>query len=222
MLAGDPAFDDGVRLYRALEYEQAIFRFQEVAVRPGLPGDDKAEAFTWLGLAYAGTGDLEAARRMFMDALRADPATKLPAEVSPRVVSLFEEVKGAIKAEATATRPPPDGEPDKLPPDGGGAPPSPREGKARDLLIPLATTGAGVVLLIGGGALAAAAADHWKTASNPDPDAFQDDVKAALDAMNIEVAAAAFVLPVGAFLAGLGAFLLMSDAPAAPATEGAE
>lgn len=88
-LEGDEGFEDGVRLYKGLEYEQAIFRFEEVAVRPGLTPSDKATALVWLALCYAGTGDFEAARRDLGDALRTDASVQLPVNTSPRVVSLF-------------------------------------------------------------------------------------------------------------------------------------
>lgn len=203
-LAGDPAFEEGIRLYRSLEYEQAIFRFQEVAVRADLPADDKAAALIWLGLSYAGTGDLESARRMFGDALRADRATSLPPDVSPRVVAVFDEVKASLPGQLDGPAPPP--------------PPPPAGGTERDLAVPLAATGIGVAALVGGGALAVAAAGAWSAAN--DKNAFQDEVKASLDAMNLEVAGAAILLPTGAVLAGLGAVLLMGNGEPTDATAG--
>ena len=35
-LSADPAFTEGCALYDQLEYEQAVFRFQEVALRQDL------------------------------------------------------------------------------------------------------------------------------------------------------------------------------------------
>src|SRR5207248_1354167 len=101
---GDPAFEEGQRLYKALEYEQAIFRFEEVAVRPSIEPADKAQALMWLGLSYAGTGDLESAKRDFRQALVVDDALALPPTISPRIATIFEDLRTDVRKEKAAAQ----------------------------------------------------------------------------------------------------------------------
>ncbi len=223
-LAGDASFDEGTRLYRSLEYEQAIFRFEEVAVRSTLAAPDKATALLWLGLSYAGTGDLDAARRNFADALRADRAVVLPSNVSPRIVELFTQEKNKLAADTGQTNTPPTGTPPTgTPPTGTpptGTPPTgtlptgtPAEIGASSGagLNPVFVGGIGAVAaglgtLIVGSVFTGLAINDYAIAS--DPQSFQTDAKAAADALNIELVVASVTVPVGLVLVGVGATLV--------------
>lgn len=188
-LAGDEAFDQGVQLYKGLEYEQAAARFAEVASRPDLAAPEKAEALAWLGLCLAGTSDLDAARRTLKNAVLTDPAVRLPTAtaISPRIQKLFDEVL----AEAKAAPPPPP--PPRPPPDA----PLP--------LLPTALVAGGVVAAAVGVVLALLAVGHLQQAN--DPEAFQDDAKAAIDAANVEGVSATVLLAGGAAVAAAGIVL---------------
>jgi tetratricopeptide (TPR) repeat protein len=209
-LAEDPSFLEGQRLYRAFEYEQAIFRFQEIAVRPQVASDDRAEALVWLGLSYAGTGDLEAARRNFKDALTLHPSAGLPANASPRVKELFDEARASL-APANPSEPKRDPVPSSTPPQGPPTPEQPTAEAPHDaspMLVPGAVlAGVGAVALAGGVVLALLASSSYAEAT--DPSAFQDDAQAALDRTNTEVIAAGVMLPVGALLAGSGVAMIV-------------
>lgn len=213
-LAGDPAFDEGVRLYKSFEYEQAIFRFEELALRPALSTSDKAEAFLWLGLSYAGTGDFDAARRALTDAVHADPGLALPPNTSPRVVTLWNEVKTAAATKTTnpttnptnpTTTEPTTTEPTTTDPTTAGPP-----------VGAIALTAGGLLALGVGTAFAAFALGDYGEATAPG--AFQDEAAAARDAMSLELIGAGLLVPVGVALVGVGGFLLVNDDEAAAAT----
>ena len=195
-LAGDEAFDQGVVLYKQLEYEQASARFAEISARPALAAPDKAEALVWLGLCLAGTGDIDAARRTLKGAVLTDANVRLPTAtaISPRMQELFD----AVLAEAEAA-PPPTPPPPPPPP-----PPAP-QAHAPLPLLPAGLVVGGVVVSAGGVVLAVLAAGNLQLAE--DPDAFQLDAKAALDAANGEGVAAGVLLVGGAALLGAGIVL---------------
>lgn len=211
-LAGDPAFDEGVRLYKSFEYEQAIFRFEELALRPALSTSDKAEAFLWLGLSYAGTGDFDAARRALTDAVHADPGLALPPNTSPRVVTLWNEVKTAAATKTNPTTKNPTNPTNPTEP----TTTEPTDPTTAGPPVGAVALSAGGLLALGvGTAFAAFAWGDYREATAPG--AFQDEAAASRDAMNLEALGAAVLLPVGAALVGVGGFLLISDDEAAPA-----
>ncbi|MCC7109101.1 MAG: hypothetical protein IT382_07430 [Deltaproteobacteria bacterium] len=195
-LAGDAAFDEGVQLYKSLEYEAALARFAELSARPELAAPDKAEALVWLGLCLAGTGDLDAAKRTFKAALSADANAALPTTtaVSPRVQAHFAEAA----AEARSLVPPP-------PP----PPPPPVEGAAPLPLLPGGLLALGVVAAGGGAVLAGLAVDSLQQAENPD--AFQDEAKAALDAANAQGVSAGILIAAGVAMAATGVALFFVE-----------
>ncbi len=196
-LAGDPAFDEAMKLYKALEYEEAIPKLASITNRPGLPPSDKAIALMWLGLSHAGAGDMDNARTALAAALEADATLALPERVSPRISAMFDQLKADAAAKAAK---PPDQPP---PPDD---PPPPEKPLSMTLVGGGVAAGVGVLAIIGGGVLAALAAGELETAN--DRNQFQGDAKAALDTANAEVAGASVLLPLGAGLAAAGGVLI--------------
>lgn len=196
-LAGDPAFDEAMKLYKALEYEEAIPKLATITNRPGLPPSDKAIALMWLGLSHAGAGDMDNARTALAAALESDANLSLPEKVSPRISAMFDQLKA--DAAAKAAKPPPD----EPPP---GDPPPPEKPLSMTLVGGGVAAGVGVFALIGGSVLALLAAGELETAN--DRNQFQSDAKAALDTANAEVAGAAVLLPLGAGLAAAGGVLI--------------
>jgi len=199
-LDGDAAFAAGRASYDQLEYEQAVFRFQEVAIRSDLSDEDKATAFVWLGVSYGSVGDAMAARRAFSDALRANPAQTLPVEVSPKIEQLFAEAKAALPATSTTAT-------STTSSVGTGAPSA---GPA-DNTMAIAAASTGAVLVVAGLGLSAICAATFAQAS--DPDAFQADAKASLDAANLELVAASVAIPLGLALGGVAGFLFTQPGP---------
>ena len=196
-LAGDEAFDQGVLLYKGLEYEQAAARFAEISSRPTLPPAARAEALVWLGLCLAGTGDVDAARRTFTNAVLTDHAVQLPTTtaLSPRVQTLFDEVAAEHRGDAPPPPPPP-------PP-----PPIDPTPAASFPVLPTVLVASGGVVAGVGTVLALLGVGHLQQAE--DPDAFQSDSKAALDAANVEGTSAAVLLTLGAGLVGVGVALFV-------------
>lgn len=205
-LAGDPAFEEAMKLYKALEYEEAIPKLAELTNRPGLPANDKATALMWLGLSHAGAGDMDNARGALAAALEADAGIALPEKVSPRISEMFEQLKADAAAKAKAKDPPPNGngngDPPTDPPPGAGA----GEPLSATLIGGGVAAGVGVLALVGGTVLAVLAAGSLEIAN--DRNQFQDDAKAALDTANAEVAGASVLLPLGAALAAAGGVLI--------------
>ncbi len=192
-LADDAAFVEGCRLYEASEYEQATFRFQEAALVVDRASSERAQVFMWLGLAYAGFGDAESARRSFRDAMRIDDAVAVPIEISPKVeaevAAVREEVRAAKAAEAKRVeeKPPPP----PVAPAGGGS-----------WVLPVVGI-AGAACVVGGVVSAGLAASSHARAN--DLETFQDEVPDAIAARDAQVAVA-----VG--LAGMGVVLLGGSA----------
>ena len=197
-LAGDPAFEEAMKLYKALEYEEAIPKLATITNRPGLPANDKATALMWLGLSHAGAGDMDNARVALAAALESDANIALPEKVSPRITAMFEQLKA--DAAARVKKPPADDPPP--PPDE----PTPAKPLSMTLVGGGVAAGVGVLAIVGGSVLALLAAGELETAN--DREQFQSDAKAALDTANGEVAGAAVLLPLGAALAAAGGVLI--------------
>jgi tetratricopeptide (TPR) repeat protein len=187
-LAEDPAFAEGRALYDQLEYEQAVFRFQEVALRPELAPEDQATALTWLGLSFAGTGNMDAARRAFVDAASLKPELTLPVEVAPALQQLFDDAHQEALRRRAEARPSPT--PNPVPPPGAVA----------DEAVPV----------VGGAGLAGLSFATWEGAK--DKQLFQADAKAQLDAANLELGAAWVLMPVGAAVAATATWFLLDGA----------
>ena len=198
----DPTFEEGVRLYQASSYEQAIFRFEEIAVRPGLAPSDKATTLLWLGLSYAGTGDLDAAKRSFRFALTADVTAALPTETSPVIVEMIEEIRKELTPPVAAVEPvaPAESTPSETQPQT----PSPSFSPA--VIGGGIGAGLGALAIISGGVLALIAADQLAQAS--DPDAFQDDAITARDNAGATATAALVLIPLGAVVGVTGVALV--------------
>jgi tetratricopeptide (TPR) repeat protein len=196
-LDGDAAFAEGLRLYDELEYEQAAFRFQEVALRNPAPGPDRARVFVYLGLSFAGAGDLDAAKRAFVDAARADRTVALPVEVSPSLQQLFDEAKASAPEEPAPLEPAP------APQAGSGGGPMP-------ILAIVGAVGGGVLVIAGAGLAVLCGVSYNEALTAKERDATQLEAKGALDRANLSLAGAGVLIPVGLALAGVSAFLLVT------------
>jgi hypothetical protein len=214
-LAGDPAYDEGIKLYKSTEYEKAILRLEEVAVRPDLAAADKSDVLMWLGLSYAGTGDLEQAKKELRAALVADDDLTLPPNTSPRVVSLFEELRTSVKAEKAEAAAAAAAEAKRRADEEARAhandpPPSPPPEDHTGMLIAGgATAGVGALALVGAGVLGVVAMTSLSEAQSKS--GFQDDDKRALDTANGTATGALILVPVGVVLAGAGVTLMLLE-----------
>ncbi len=203
-LGDDATFAEGRALYDQLEYEQAVFRFQEVAVRPDLAGADKAVVMTWLGLSYAGTGSMDAARRAFVDAATIDAAVALPVEVAPALQQVFDDARQEA-ARRRAEQPLPADPPAEHSTSPAPVPSSPAPA------LPLIGAAAGAAALVGGVGLAGLS---WATFEGAkDKQLYQADAKARLDAANVELGVAWALVPAGAAVLAASAWLLVEGGP---------
>ena len=69
------SFQRAQTLYADLEFEQAIFALEEVALAEGLEPADRARVFAWLGLCHFQVRRPDEGRRYLQMAVGADPAT---------------------------------------------------------------------------------------------------------------------------------------------------
>ncbi|MHB8418748.1 MAG: tetratricopeptide repeat protein [Myxococcales bacterium] len=81
---------------RALDFEAAIPLLRKVAQGSSLPAGERALAELDLGISFVNVGRDDDARKAFARALRLDPKTELPGEVSPKIKGLFEEARAQV------------------------------------------------------------------------------------------------------------------------------
>jgi hypothetical protein len=100
--SADPQFLEARRLFEALDYEKATRALDEVIARlQALDVNDASrvatlpEAYELRARSKFGLGDLDGARNDFVLLLRTNAAYTLTGQVSPRVVTLFEETMAA-------------------------------------------------------------------------------------------------------------------------------
>lgn len=207
-LAEDPVFLEGQRLYRDLEFDQAIFRFEEAARVIDREPKERARAFAWLGLAYAQVGDFDSARRAFRSAVLFDIETTLPEMAPPKVTEILEEERRERRAQAPATVAPGP----KTPAPAQEAAPAPSDDASAgggDALWWFAGGGvaaAGATALVGSAVFGALSFSSLQVAE--DPKQFQDVSKRALDDANLQLGVAASLAATGVVLTGAGAALI--------------
>ena len=214
-IADDAKFHDAMSLYEKLDYEHALPLFADCAARAD-NDDDKATALLWVGLAAAGTGDLDRAAKTFGDALRLDRSLRLPPDTSPTVVQRFESVRASLPAPApprstTTTTTTTTTTPATPPPVAAATSPGP---SLAIVVAGGAAAGVGVLALVGGGISAALASADLAKAH--DRDVFAGDARSANDAAGATATASAVLLPVGALLAAGGGVLLWLGLSPAP------
>lgn len=95
-LHDDAVYMEGISLYRELEFEQALFRFEAAAVSAAETAEEKAEIQLWISLCYAGVGREDDALGAMKLALSLHPEAELPeADPPPRIKALFAKAKAA-------------------------------------------------------------------------------------------------------------------------------
>jgi tetratricopeptide (TPR) repeat protein len=203
-LADDAAFVEGRRLYEASEYEQATFRFQEAALVATREPGEKAQVFMWLGLAYAGFGDAESARRAFRDAFRIDATVAVPVEISPKVEAEIAAVRGEVQAEVAARDAALKEERDAPPP-----PPPPPPVDDGAWVVPAAVGVTGTACVVGGVIAAGLAASSHARAV--DLETFQDEVPGIVATRDTQAAIAAGLVGVGVVLVGVAVFIALAE-----------
>jgi hypothetical protein len=106
---GDPDLEEGVRQAQEGEYDRAVVTLDGVVRRLRQGGGTAAalsRAQVYLGVAYLGLNQEQAARTSFEAALRTQPSLALsPDEYPPRVVRVFEDVRRSSAAAAPPKAP---------------------------------------------------------------------------------------------------------------------
>ena len=109
--APDPVLEEGVRQAQEGEFEQAVITLDGVVKRlrgGGGSPKDLSRACVYLGVAYLGLGQEQAARTSFLEALRRDPLLELSRrEYPPRIVDVFQDVRRSAAATLPAAAAPP-------------------------------------------------------------------------------------------------------------------
>lgn len=141
---GDPDLEEGVRQAQEGEYDRAVVTLDGVVRRLRQGGGAAAalsRAQVYLGVAYLGLNQEQAARTSFEAALRTQPSLALSAdEYPPRVVRVFEDVRRS----STPAAPPP-----KAP--AAAAPEKRGSKKPLILLGAVGVAAGGAALALGGG-----------------------------------------------------------------------
>ena len=157
------AMEEGVAQLNNMEDRKALDTFI-IALKETKEDDKVASIHIYMGMAHFNLLDQAAARMSFREALKLRPKTPLPANVSPKIRELFQQVKDKVNAEMAAklkrkSKPKPKPKPKKPPPpkdDGRGA----YRASAWVMLgVAVAAAGAGVGLGLTGRSLASDAED---------------------------------------------------------------
>lgn len=109
----DALFQEGRRLFDALDYDKAVVALdQAIAAFQAMPGSDPARrerlasAYEMRARSKFGLGDQDGARADFVLLLKLAPGYALSGQISPRVVTLFEETAAQTVTNLTVTMTP--------------------------------------------------------------------------------------------------------------------
>jgi len=205
-LAEEPAFVDAVALYDELELEQAVLRFQELALDEGRSADERAEILVWLGLTYAQLGRFDDASRQFGLAVRARRDVELPRPAGDKVRLLLEDARKTAPVQAAPDDPRETEEEADAPPE-KAADDEPKKSPLPTILRISSLVAAGVAGVgVAGASVIAFSSVAWFININNDPNATQVDVADVTENANSGLIVAAIIagsaLPVAA-LAGV-------------------
>src|ERR1700759_3098978 len=98
-LHDDPRFLEAQKHREAFEYDEAADLFEAVA-KSDLSSSERAKALVWVGVTAAEARSPQRATKAFEQALALDPTVDVDADISPKIVQLFREVKARTKARA--------------------------------------------------------------------------------------------------------------------------
>jgi len=97
-LDDDPTFKEGRRLYDELEFEQAIFRFEQAAQVEGRTPPELARLKMWVGVSHGQLGDFTRAGEAFRAAVDLDEKAEVPVPVSPKLDALLKNARAEREA----------------------------------------------------------------------------------------------------------------------------
>lgn len=97
-LDDDPTFKEGRRLYDELEFEQAIFRFEQAAQVDGRTPPELARLKMWVGVSHGQLGDFTRAGEAFRMAVDLDEKAEVPVPVSPKLDALLKNARAEREA----------------------------------------------------------------------------------------------------------------------------
>ena len=118
MAGSNPHFKKGKKLLHDMEDAKAIKAFNQALEEPGLPVQEKASIYVYIGIAQFNQMKQAKAKAAFKKALETFPDVKLPGQTSPKIKGVFKEVKAAIKpkvAPKPKPKPKPKPRPIKIP-----------------------------------------------------------------------------------------------------------
>ena len=209
-LAQEPDYVAGRSHFDAFEYEQALFRFQQVLVKPGLSPKEQAEVSLWLALCLEGVGRPDDADRAMADAVALDPGATLPTTMSPAFDARFATIAQTARAKKTPASTPP------TPLSSLSPEPTRATGPPTFVWV---LGGSGGVVLTGAAVLGVVAAERWGASTNET--AFVDERAAAhgLYLATLTGAVAGGVVGVGLVLGAVLAAGGLAEADDAALTE---
>jgi hypothetical protein len=93
----EAVLDEARSLYAALEYDRVLPLANEVLTRDDVTIDQRADAYVLQGSALAIVGDNIEAEKSFRLVLQMRPDFDLPADTSPRILSILRKVQAEVK-----------------------------------------------------------------------------------------------------------------------------
>lgn len=93
--ATDPDVEEGLALYKRLDYDRAVVALQRALTNQEISSEDRAKALETLGFAYTVLGDSVHAEHTFHVLLDENPAYTVDPDLSPRLRSAFVQAKGS-------------------------------------------------------------------------------------------------------------------------------
>jgi hypothetical protein len=183
--------------YRDLDYEQALFTFERLSIRPELTSAEKAEVLLWMALCYDGVGNALAAERMMNEALSRARDVQFPVKASPDILARLEALRAAL---------PPEASPEPTP-----APAQPAPAPAPPPAVPwlaLAASGSAAVAVVGAGVLGVVSGVQWAAAN--DDTRFADERQQAHQLYTGTLVGAAALGVAGAALGGVAGYLWLT------------
>ncbi len=98
---GASELEEGLELFDALEYDDAIPVFESVLASEALEPKDRATAAVHLGIIHLAYGDIDRAKAKFVQALELNSSITPPSGASPHIIDLFEQAQAATDVSAT-------------------------------------------------------------------------------------------------------------------------
>ena len=91
--------EHGRKLYHDAEYAEAIVALDQYLSSADVPQARRIDAMLIVAFSHAALGNEGSAKRWFVEVLRIDETVRLPIDLSPKLLRLFEQARAQYEAE---------------------------------------------------------------------------------------------------------------------------